>query len=148
MKCQEGVSSGLLCLVAVGLKTGSGMIVKMKAFMMKKLKLKNMVLAAALAVGLGMTGIAVTAQAAEEVAPRTVYNHNHNKDGESTAVSYDTRDVSIFYHTKYITHIPCCTICGYMFPEDAEVEVVDEPHELVYNYSQDRYECIHCDFWE
>lgn len=117
---------------------------------MKKLKIKNLVLAAALAVGLGVTGISATAQAAEEgIATRTVYSHEHNKNGESIAISYDPEDVSNFYHIKYVLRIPCCTICGQMFPEDAgEVETVYEPHELVYNYLEDKYECIHCDYWE
>lgn len=110
---------------------------------MKKLKLKNMVLAAALAVGLGLTGIAATAQAAEEVAPMAECDHNWVY--QFTLVSYDTRDVSNLCHTKYLMHIYRCSVCGSM---DEIEEEVWEPHDLVYNYSNDRYECAHCDYWE
>lgn len=114
---------------------------------MKKLKLKNMVLAAALAMGLGLTGIAATAQAAEEgAAPRTECEHPWDKwQYVDTFFSYDPEDISIFYHKVYIFILYTCGECGVFVYDEEEVM---EPHNLVYNYLTDRYECTHCDYWE
>ncbi len=114
---------------------------------MKKLKIKNLVLAAALAVGLGVTGIAATAQAAEGKAI-TEADCEHLIEYWKDEISYDTRDNNRFTHTKYIMHLFKCEICGYIPAEYAVVEEVQEPHELVYNYVENKYECAHCDYWE
>lgn len=111
---------------------------------MKK-KIRNLILSAALAVGLGVTGIAATAQARGVL--RDACN-NHDKNGEAVATSYDTRDNNRFTHTKYTTRIPCCSICGFMFAEDAVVEEEEEPHDLVFSSAANRWECTCCDYWE
>ena len=64
---------------------------------MKKLKIKQVILAAALAVGLGVTGAAETAQAADQCEhPEEAWQY------QVTLVSYDTRDNNRFTHRIYI----------------------------------------------
>lgn len=111
---------------------------------MKKLKLKKVILAAALAVGLGVTGAAETAQAAEIAADQC----EHSEEDwvyQFTLVSYDTEDKNRFTHTKYSQDIYICGICGYII--DGEVVTEEEPHDLV-NSTGNRWECTHCDYWE
>ena len=45
-------------------------------------------------------------------------------------------------------HLYYCAICGYTSGDEVVVEVVEEEHDLVYNYVEDKYECRHCDYWE
>lgn len=113
---------------------------------MKNLKIKNLILAAALAVGLGVTGIAATAQAAEE---RVLLEADcgHSEDAQThiyTVYSYDTQDNNRFTHTKHMMYIYRCDICGSL---SEETEDIEEPHELV-NRSGNIWECVHCDYWE
>lgn len=114
---------------------------------MKHLRIKNLILVVALAVGLGITGIAATAQAAEwSVLSETACDHPAKKwIYYDKLISYDTRDLNIFTHTKYTLIIYKCGICQDFVTIQYEE---DEPHDLVYNPSNDRYECTHCDFWE
>lgn len=114
---------------------------------MKISKIKNVVLAAALAVGLGVTGISATAQAAER---RGVMETNCEHPEEKwtlfySVASYDTQDNNRFTHTKYITYIYRCEICASINEKGDEVQ---EPHDLVYNYVERKFECSHCDYWE
>ena len=114
---------------------------------MKQLKIKKFILSAALAVGMGVTGIAATAQAAEWEGILTVVCDHPEDQWEYllTLVSYDTEDKNIFTHTKYLMDIYRCE-CSYIISIERAVE--EEPHDLVYNYSNDRFECTHCDYWE
>ncbi len=111
---------------------------------MKKLKIKQVILAAALAVGLGVTGAAETAQAAEGAADQCEHPEG-DWVYQVTLVSYDTRGNNRFTHTKYTQEIYMCGICGYIINGDIVVE--EESHALV-NSTGNRWECTHCDYWE
>ena len=111
---------------------------------MKK-KIRNLILSAAVAVGLGVTGIAATAQArgvSEEGCdhPETSWKHR------DTIISYDTRDNNRFTHTKYTMEIYECGICGSIITEEQVIE--EEPHDLVFSSAANRWECTCCDYWE
>ncbi len=111
---------------------------------MKKLKIKQVILAAALAVGLGVTGAAETAQAAEGAADQC----EHPEEAwqyQVTLVSYDTRDNNRFTHTKYTQDIYRCAICGDILMDEKVDE--QEPHDLV-NSTGNIWSCRHCDYCE
>ena len=80
---------------------------------MKHLKIKNFILVTALAVGLGVTGIAATAQAAEGRGISEA-DCEHLIEYWMDEISYDTRDLNRFTHTKYIVHLFRCEICHYV----------------------------------
>ena len=115
---------------------------------MKNLKIKSVVLAAALAVGLGVTGVAATTQAAEwGVLLEADCDEPEDKwDYQFTAVSYDTRDNNRFTHTKYTMEIYRCSVCGYIINGEEVIE--EEPHDLVFSSTGNRWECTCCDYWE
>lgn len=114
---------------------------------MKNLKIKSVVLAAALAVGLGVTGVAATAQAAEWGVLLEA-DCDHNLENWKDEISYDTRDNNRFTHTKYTLHLYYCTKCGYITNNGEEAEVEEEPHDLVFSSTGNRWECTCCDYWE
>lgn len=114
---------------------------------MRKNRIKSLILTAAFAIGVGVTGIIATAQAAEERGVlKAGCSHPADKWNYVDAyISYDTRDNNRFTHTKYILVLYTCGTCGDFIEVKDEVQ---EEHDLVYNYIEDKYECSHCDYWE
>lgn len=103
--------------------------------------MKAKLVALVLAAGLGVTGIAMTAQAAVRSSDQCPNGHTWNY--KSTKTSYE--EYSNFNHKRVIEAPKECKVCH---SQGSDIEVIFEGHTLVLKPDRNEWICVHCGYTE